>query len=205
MHGLVGRALESFLEDEHGPEVRRAALERAALPPDGFRSTRTYPAGAVPLLLQAASARIGLPPRTLLVDLGIWLVSKPRNEALRRLVRFGGEDFTGFLHSLEDLPARGRLAVPGLDLPRIAMLDRNPIYEITTEAPECGAGWVTSGVLRGMADDYGVLALVEHRGLMRRGGLCMERITVEVADDDHAAGRSFDLVPTREGSAGAAS
>ena len=196
MHGLIGRALESFLEDGHGTAARSAALDRAGLPPDGFRSTRRYAPSAVPAVLEAASAHLGLPPRTLLADLGVWLVSQPRNEPIRRLVRFGGADFRGFLHSLEDLPARGRLALPDLDLPRVTLVDRNPVYEIATEFAECGAGWLVSGVLRGMADDYGVLALVDHMGTVRRkDGTCLERVRVEVADDAHAAGRRFDLSP----------
>ena len=199
MHGMIGRALECFLADGHGAEARRAALAHAGLSPDGFRSTRHYEPSAVPAVLRAASADLGLPPRTLLSDLGVWLVSQPGNEAIRRLVRFGGADFRGFLHSLEDLPARGRLALPDLDLPRIALLDRNPVYEVRIDFGECGAGWVVSGVLRGMADDYGVLALVEHRGLRRRvDGTCVERVRVEVADDAHAAGRDFDLSPSLE-------
>lgn len=197
MHGLIGRALETFIADAHGDALRGEALSRAGLPPDGFASARRFSSASGSLLLRAASAATGLPSAALLTDLGIWLVSQRRNEPIRRLVRFGGGDFHGFLHSLEDLPARGRLAMPDLDLPRIMLIDRAPSYDIRTEFPQWGAGHVLSGVLRGMADDYGVLAVVEHAGGHRvRGGPCAERIRVEVADDAHTDGRRFDLVPS---------
>lgn len=201
MHGLIGRALECFLKDMHGGGLCAAALRRADLPADGFRSTRQYPVSAVQGALREASAVLGLPVEALLTDLGVWIVSRKRNEPLRRLVRFGGGDFRGFLYSLEDLPARGRLAMPDLELPRIALRDGAPSYEIRTQYKGCGAGWVLCGLLRGMADDYGALAVVEHRGIERRKGVCTERVSVEIADDAHSAGRGFELAPEWKGAA----
>ena len=200
MHGLVGKALEGFLLDRHGAAVRDAALEAAGVP-DGFRSTRSYPGSVVAAVLREAALARGLPPRTLLIDLGIWLVSRPQTEPLRRLIRFGGADFRGLLHSLEELGARGRLAMPDLELPRVMLEDRNPVYELRVSAELGGAGWVLTGLLRAMADDYGVLALVEHGGRECRGGQVIEIVRVEVADDAHAVARRFELAPALQGAA----
>ena len=203
MHGLIGKALECFLEDAHGPAVRTAALFEKGQGANGFRSMRLYPPVLLKRALLVAAERTGLPPEALLNDLGIWLVSQPRTEPLRRLVRFGGADYRGLLHSLADLPARGRLAVPGLELPQIVLRDGNPIYHVRTAYPEPGAGFLLAGVLRAMADDYGVLAVVEHRGGRRsRGGVHVERLRIEVTVEGHSDGRRFDLarngVPRRE-------
>lgn len=197
MHGLIGKALECFLADAHGLAVRDAALAAAGRRNGGFRSTWRYPPDTLRRALLTTASRTGLPVEALLVDLGIWLVSRPKTEALRRLVRFGGADYRGLLHSLEDLPARGRLAVPGLILPGIVLMDRNPAYELRTEFAEPGAGWVLTGVLRAMADDHGVLAVVEHVGTRRIPGGHEERLRVEVADEAHATGRRFDLAPEK--------
>lgn len=195
MHGLIGKALDCFLTDAHGATQRDAVLKAAGLPPDGFLSTRCYAPSSLRAVLLAASERLGLQPSALLLDLGMWLVSRPRTESLRRLVRFGAADFRGLIHSLEDLPARGRLAVPDLDLPRIEVVDRNPVYELRTEYADGGAGWVMTGFLRAMADDYGVLALVDYRGMRRIPGGFREEVRVEVADESHTPGRRFDLAP----------
>ena len=56
--------------------------------------------------------------------MGTYLVSHPARAGIRRLLRFGGSDFRDFLHSLEDLPERGRLALPDLLLPPISVSDQ---------------------------------------------------------------------------------
>ncbi len=59
----------------------------------------------------------------LLEDLGTYLVSHPNVQGLRRLLRFGGAGFIDFLHSLDELHDRARLAVPDLDLPQLELRD----------------------------------------------------------------------------------
>jgi hypothetical protein len=52
-----------------------------------------------------------------------------------------------------------------------------------------GVSRVFTGVLRGLADDYGALAVIEHVG--GPGGEA--RLTVDVRDVAFAQGRRFDL------------
>ncbi len=74
------------------------------------------------------------------------------------MLRFGGVTFVDFLHSLEDLPDRGRLALPDLDLPELHITDHGPdFFTLKCRAELTGAGHVMVGLLRAMADDYGAL------------------------------------------------
>lgn len=57
-------------------------------------------------VLAALGVVLDRPQQDILEDIGTYLVSHPKVEPLRRLLRFGGPTFTEFLHSLDDLPAR---------------------------------------------------------------------------------------------------
>lgn len=204
MHGLVNKAFQSFLSDTFGVPAWHGVLLRAGLwdsvGAEGFDPLHVYGPEVAPAILSAAVAELGRPCDQLLEDMGIYLVSNPRTERLRRLLRFGGLTFTDFLGSLDDLPGRARLAVPDLDLPEIAL---DPAGEgrfvLTFRACVPGFSQVMMGILRTLADDYGALVVIEAvegpgadpcgRGPQPAD----ERLVLVVHDPDFHAGRAFDL------------
>lgn len=110
-------------------------------------------------------------------------------------MRFGGDTYPELLHSLDDLPGRSRLAVTGLDLPQIQVLE--PVgqqFVIRCSGKPIGFGHVLVGLLRAMADDYGTLAVLEHRGI--RDGT--EVIDVTVVETAFAEDRGFSLADSTQ-------
>jgi hypothetical protein len=202
MHGLVNRALQFFLYDTFGVAVWRDIAMHSGvaqqLGPDGFEAMQIYDDALTEAVLAAAVDRLRRPRESLLEDLGTYLISNERLEAIRRLLRFGGVSFTDFLYSLDDLQGRGHLAVPELQLPDLSIDERGP-GQFTLTCRGCpGVGHVLVGILRALADDYGALAVLEHRGDDLDGaGDCAlpgaEVITIEVHDPAFHAGRHFDL------------
>lgn len=141
-------------------------------------------------MLDAATVVLDKPRHVLLEDLGTYLVSHPNLESLRRLLRFGGETFVDFLHSLDELPDRARLAVPDLDLPELELLHvEDDVFQLNCLGSKPGFGHVLVGLLRTLADDYGALAYLEHTG--EADG--KEEISVSLLDSGFSAGRRFDL------------
>lgn len=190
MHGLINRALQCFLRDAYGPATWAAVAREADLGFDSFEPMLTYDFELTEAALTTAARILNRPRETVLEDLGTYLVSHPNLEALRRLLRFGGMTFVDFLHSLEDLPERGKLAVPDLDLPMLEISDYGPeVFLLLCRSPMPGAGHVMMGLLRAMADDYGALVLLDHQGEMMGG----EAISIQLLDQGHAEGRSFEL------------
>lgn len=190
MHGLVNRALQRFAEDTQGAAFWAELMARALPDIDGFEAMLSYDDATTGRLIGAMAARLGVPTGMMLEDLGTYLVCHPNTEALRRLLRFGGVSFTEFLHSLEDLADRVRLAVTDLILPEIGVSElRGGRFRLVSEPGLPGFGHVLMGVLRAMADDYGVLARVD----LLSDGPEGARITVAVADLAFAEGRRFDL------------
>lgn len=190
MHGLINRSIQCFLRDTYGAATWAAIAREARLGFDSFETMLTYDAELTEAVITAATQVLGRPRDSVLEDLGIYLVSHPNVQAPRRLLRFGGVRYADFLHSLEDLPDRARLALPDIDLPVMTLVDHSPTdFTLICHSPLAGIGHVVVGVLRAMADDYGVLSLVEHRGTCQGG----EAVAITLAETSFSAGRRFDL------------
>ena len=190
MHGLINRSIQCFLRDTYGAACWAAVTREAQLGFDSFETMLTYDLGQTNAVIDAASRLLGRPRDTVLEDLGIYLVSHPNVQSLRRLLRFGGVNFADFLHSLEDLPGRARLALPDIDLPQLELIDHSAAdFTLICRSELAGAGHVVVGILRAMADDYGALSVVGHLG-SRNGG---EAVMITLAETDFTSGRRFDL------------
>ena len=193
MHGLVNRAIERFVRDTYGRDVWIGTIQRLDLGLTEFEAMMSYEPEITEQVLTAVGARLARGRDDLLEDIGTYLVSHPATEPLRRLLRFGGVDYVEFLHSLDDLPERARLAVADLDLPVLELQDMGGgQYQLHVGLPKGHAlrlGPVVVGLLRAMADDYGALALVEHQG----DAPGHEIIEVRLLDEGFAHGRAFAL------------
>lgn len=190
MHGLTNRAIQCFVIDGYGTDKWEDCVRLADLGFSDFESMLTYEDELTDKVLDAASLALERPRFELMEDLGTYLVSHPNTESLRRLLRFGGVTFVEFLHSLDELADRARLAVPDLELPMLEVRDQAATqFSLTCKSPIKGAGHVFMGVLRTMADDYGTLAILEHHG----GSQGAETISISLVVTEFAQGRTFDL------------
>lgn len=202
MHGLINKAFQHFLCDSFGAQawfdIACAAGIDRHLGPDGFEAMQFYDDTLTESMLGAAASILRRPRESLLEDMGTYLISNHHLERLRRLLRFGGVSFTDFLYSLEDLQGRSRLAVPELALPEL-LLDEGEDggdFTLTCRGYPPGFGHVMVGILRALADDYGALAVLEHRGIGAGG---TEVIGIALHDPAFHAGRRFDLAAEATG------
>ncbi|MGC1494675.1 MAG: heme NO-binding domain-containing protein [Sulfitobacter sp.] len=190
MHGLINRSIQSYVCDSYGMDIWIDVTQRADLDFTEFEAMLSYDDAATEHVLNAVSEVLGRPRDELMEDIGTYLVSHPSFEAVRRLLRFGGVNFEDFLHSLDDLPDRARLAVSDLHLPKIELREHaDGQFSLICDAPVAGYGHVMMGILRVMADDYGALALLEQTG----GGGGVEIVSITLVEAEYAEGRSFDL------------
>lgn len=190
MHRLINRSLQCFLRDTYGAATWAEVARDARLGFDSFEVMLTYDLGLTEAVIDAAARKLDRPPEALLEDLGTYLVSHHNLESLRRLLRFGGVRFVDFLHSLEELPGRARLALEDLDLPALTLTETGDRGFVLTSGPSIpGLGHVIMGMLRAIADDYGALALLDHAGSGPEG----EVVHIQLLEEDFAVGRRFDL------------
>lgn len=190
MNGLINRTVQSFVVDTYGPKCWVEVTVRARLEFTDFEAMLTYEPRLLEDVLAAAESILHKGRDEILEDLGTYLVSHPNNEVLRRLMRFSGVDFLELLHSLDDLPDRAHLAVADLDLPELELREISPgNYFLEVRGGLQGFGHVMVGVLRAMADDYGSLVLLDHRGRVGQ----TEKIDVALVETKFARGREFRL------------
>lgn len=198
MHGLVFCTLQAFVTDRFGADRWARIAQASELGFSRFEAMLDYDAELLPRVLTAASAELGRAEGAILEDVGTYLVTHPNHESVRRLMRFGGEDFIDFLHSLDDLPDRTRLAVSGLYLPTISLREHTlNQFTITCHGAPKGFARVLVGLLQAMADDYGALALLNHRS----GSGDTDVVEVSVFETAFSEGRDFALA-AQEGGAG---
>lgn len=190
MHGLINRSIQCFLQDTYGGALWQSVAEETAVGADGFEAMLNYDDQLTEDVLTAACRTLDKSREALLEDMGTYLVSNPRLENLRRLLRFGGGNFLQFLHSLDDLRGRARLAVDDLDLPDLEVVDDSPVsFRLECRWHFPGSGYLMTGLLRAMADDYGALVLLD----TQETGQGVETVAVELLDSAFSEGRSFDL------------
>ena len=193
MHGLINRTIERFIRDTYGRDVWMALVQPLELGLTEFEAMLTYDEAMTHRVLEAATTKLDKPLPEILEDIGTYLVSHPNVEAPRRLLRFGGVTFEDFLHSLDDLPARARLAVSDLHLPQLELREhRRSAFSLAVRAGPGdleGFGFVVMGMLRAMADDYGALVFLEHKG----GREGVEIVEIELLEVAFAEGRDFSL------------
>lgn len=190
MHGLINRSFQNYMTDSYGRTAWLKVAGRASVSPPEIEAMLSYDDAITPAILDAMGSVLDRARGEIMEDVGTYLVSHPNTEAVRRLLRFGGMNFEDFLHSLDDLPDRAQMAVSDLYLPAIELHghgDGN--FSLICDSPLAGFGHLMMGVLRVMADDYGVLALLE----LEDSGMGKETVHIQMVVADFADGRAFDL------------
>jgi hypothetical protein len=186
MDALLLRSLQSYVIDTFGTSSWQQVCRRAELTTETFEPMLRYDPGTADRIARVAADVLGRSVDTIWEDVGTYLVTNPDREGVRRLLRFGGASYADFLHSLEELPGRARLAMPDLEVPDVTLDEVGPDqFALRCQSHLRGVQRVLVGLLTAMADDYGVLCLIEPGE-----GDCT---SIAVLDRRHAKARHFDL------------
>ncbi|MBW3243877.1 heme NO-binding domain-containing protein [Epibacterium sp. DP7N7-1] len=190
MHGLINRAVQAFVITTYGDKRWMEIMDESGLGFTEFEAMLVYPEDQSTRMLRAVETKLERPLDEILEDVGTFLVSNPQVEALRRLLRFGGVNYVDFLHSLDDLPDRARLAVSDLHLPGLELIEQAPgQFQLLCQPGVPGYAQVMTGVLRAMADDYGALVILDITG--KQDG--SDVISITLVESEFSEGRAFEL------------
>ncbi len=193
MYGLVNRSIQCFVEDTYGRMVWERIIADARSEVVDFEAMLSYDDALTGQVIEATAKHLSRDRSGLLEDLGSYLVTHQHMEAVRRLLRFGGHTFEDFLQSLDDLHDRVKLAVPDLELPFLTLEQQSEeSYTVACRFSEPGYGAVLLGMLRALADDYGVLVLLDLEDA-NDGEAPYELLKVNLLETSFASGRSFSL------------
>ncbi len=193
MNGLINRAIERFVRDKYGRDVWMQLMRELDLGFTEFEPMLVYDRDVTARVLGTLATTLKKPLADILEDLGTYLVAHPSMEAVRRLMRFGGESFAEFLLSLDEVPGRVRLAVSDLHLPSLHLYETGPqtycLHIASGAVDMAGFGHVLVGLLRAMADDYGALVLLDYTG--EENGV--EKLGISLMEATFSSGRAFEL------------
>jgi Haem-NO-binding len=186
MDALLLRSLQGYVIDTFGTPNWQEICRRDGRTVETFEPMLRYDRGTADRIALVAAEVLGRSVDTIWEDVGTYLVTNPERESVRRLLRFGGTSYSDFLHSLEDLPGRARLAMPDLELPGLTLQEVGPDrFELRSQSHLRGMQRVLVGILTAMADDYGALCLIEAGA--------DDCTTISVLDRRHSPARQFDL------------
>jgi hypothetical protein len=186
MDALLLRSVQSYVLDMFGLSEWQQVCRRAGLAVETFEPMLHYDPGTADRIAAVVAEVLGRSVDTVWEDVGTYLVTYPDREGVRRLLRFGGVSYAEFLHSLEELPGRARLAMPHLEVPELMLKEVGPDrFELRSQSHVRGFQRVLVGLLTAMADDYGALCVIQPE--------VDGRILISVLDRRHAAARQFDL------------
>ncbi|MCY4179061.1 MAG: heme NO-binding domain-containing protein [Litoreibacter sp.] len=193
MFGLINVAIQGFVEDTYGRPIWEQIARAADVDFIDFEAMLSYEDALTEAVLDNACTILRKEKSTILEDLGTFLVTNPKMERVRRLLRFGGREFEEFLMSLDELTGRVGLAIPDLEMPQIdIMKHRNGQYKIRINCDYSGYGAVLVGILQAVADDYGALVLSELRIDPCEAGF-LEQIDLELLETSFSEDRGLDL------------
>ncbi len=194
MHGTIFKSIEGFVLDRYGPAAWSRIVTNAGLPFDRFEALRIYDDDTIVCLCDAVTEEVGCGTFALIEDVGHWICTHPPLEDLRRLIRFTGATFEEMVYGLDELRERARLALPDLVLPEFQVRPLGKeTHEVLSRFPRPGGSAMATGVLRAMADDYGVLAMIEPARREVIDGMWEERITIHIYEAEYQAPREFEL------------
>lgn len=176
MKGIIFNLLEDVVTTDYGPDVWDDLL--AAVDADGaYTSLGTYPDHELVAIVDAASARLGLPA----ADLIRWFGRK----AMTRLAAAHAAFFVGHRSTRPFL-----LTLNQIIHPEVRKLHRGadvPDFDFDASDPDVlGLGYrsrrrmcsLAEGLIEGAADHYHEVAVIEHPECMHRGDAqCLLRVS----------------------------
>lgn len=194
MHGMICKSIEAFLTTAHGPNVWQKVRKDAGVDYDHFEAMLTYPDDDFRAVQCAAAAHLGYEPVHLMEDIGTWICTHPPLEPVRRLFRFTGTTFEDLLISLDEIDARGRMALPDLELPSYHVnQNRDDEFEVRSTWIVPGASGLLTGLLRVLADEYGTLAIIDIQTSRQVPSGWMETVSIQLVEASFHAPKAFSL------------
>ena len=180
MHGLINCALQDFATEIYGASVWQSVHEDAKLEHEFFETMLVYDDAVTEAVIKALSKQTGHARDSLLEDFGTYLASEHASATVMRLLRLGGEHFDAFLEALCKLHDHLNIAIPELEMP-LMHLERKTAHDFGVHfwCQRDGYGEVFLGLIRAMADQYGVLVTVGlHKETQPQGFLNLLKITL---------------------------
>ncbi|GHA54518.1 hypothetical protein GCM10008927_20390 [Amylibacter ulvae] len=190
MHGIVNQGLQCFIRDIYGAQAWYQVRETVGLTFSNFETMLTYEDVITEQIIASICDTTRRNRHEILEDFGTYLVSEHSPPSVLKLLRLGGENFTDFLYSLEDVNDRVHIAIPQLDLPHFTLFEFDAKrFQLKSEFHHTGYGAIFLGLLCAMADHYQTLVSISRRNEFV-AGQTYDLFDIEIHHQKWAANKS---------------
>lgn len=151
MYGLVNKAIEDLIRQNHGSRTWERIRARAGVEDAVFVGMNAYPDRITYDLVGAASEELGIPSSELLEAFGEYWILYTAREGYGELLALGGATLEEFLLHLDELHTRVALTFPQLRPPsfRCTALKEGSL-RLHYESERPGLAPMVVGLLRGL-------------------------------------------------------
>ena len=168
MYGLVNKAIEGLVVENHGEDVWEAIKAKAGIDIDVFISNEGYDDSLTYDLVGAASEILGAPAEAILESFGIYWVTTIAEQSYGHMMDASGKTLTDFLVNLPNFHTRVTMIFPKLRPPRFEVTDiqENQLH-LHYHSHRPGLQHFVIGLMKGLGNRYDSeveVSLVESQG-----------------------------------------
>jgi hypothetical protein len=164
MYGLVNRAIEQMVCEQHGDERWEEIKHEAGIEIDLFIANDGYDDAITYQLVGAASRVLDVPAATILEQFGRHWVLRTAKEGYGAMLKSVGSDVGEFLENLPNLHARVKLIYPHLTPPVFSCQREGEASLLLHYRSEReGLAPFVCGILFGIGELFSTAVTVEHR------------------------------------------
>lgn len=170
MYGLVNKAIEDLIRQDHGDATWERIRSKAGVEETVFVGMNAYPDSITYDLVGAASTELGVDAASLLEAFGQHWILYTAREGYGELLSIGGSTLQGFLLHLDELHTRVALSFPELRPPSFHCTNLTEgSLRLHYESEREGLAPMVIGLLHGLGRMFGTEVAVEHVARRRDG------------------------------------
>jgi len=193
MHGTINRGFQSYVSSTYGSEIWNEVAELSGVRSVRFILLVSYDDDITDRMILSLGDVMKLTREKVLEDFGSFIVSEVPLRHVRRLLNFAGDDYNDFLRAVEGFRDRLKLALPGIDVPVLEVIeDSVDEFEINYRFEKKGFEAFILGILRGMATDFHTKIEVDYTAGLPEGGWDVGVFRVQVKE--RLLGQSFHQI-----------
>jgi len=165
MYGLVNKAVQKFVTEEHGEENWNIIKEKAGVSEVAFVSMQTYPDNITFNLVGAASEHFGIDANDILIAFGGYWIKFAMNEGYGHLIDLAGGNLPDFLRNLNNMHTHIAQSYDKLRPPSFLCEDIDEsTFRLTYTSEREGLAMFVKGLLLGLGEKFGVTIDIDYRG-----------------------------------------
>lgn len=162
MYGLVNKAIEDFVQSNHGLSTWQKILDKAGVRGESFVSMQSYPDEITYNIVGAASEILGVGADKILEGFGEHWVLVTATEGYGNLLDMFGNNIREFLGNLDSLHSRIGMSFPDLKPPSFQCRDIDAhSLELDYYSDRAGLTPFVVGLLKGLGKRFNITVDVQ--------------------------------------------